>query len=364
MRGQMDRHGRRLRADGLFATIIAAICSERAGAQFGGPGGGYDRPAPICPAFTCKAGEKAVGKPNQRIWSYGCEDNNMLNMFNANSFDPNNPFGGMKPKKSVNKCCIDRDICKQTCGMTSKECHDQFQKCTAKICKGDSSCQLNAMMSEMLAEPYDPADSADKYDPEESRCKGFIRGQQESCMCVPKEEVKTANERKLKAFYGKFNPEKLNKDGEIKDVDDVWKKWRGKEPAMFAALATKYKDKAVDIRKRPAPPPYKPPATKSTDEDSGEGDSVASSEEDSVASAEDRDDEDKLFDERIAEVENRKAKAAEEEDFDAAAEAKAEAAKLRREEVRRLSEKKKKAIDEEDFLLAKQIKRRIDKVEL
>lgn len=36
----------------------------------------------------------------------------------------------------------------------------------------------------------------------------------------------------------------IRSPGEIKDVEEVWKKWKGKEASMFLALATKYKDKA------------------------------------------------------------------------------------------------------------------------
>ena len=52
----------------------------------------------------------------------------------------------------------------------------------------------------------------------------------------------TRPRKRLKSFYQKFNPEKLDEKGEIKDVEEVWKKWKGKEPSMFMALATKYKD--------------------------------------------------------------------------------------------------------------------------
>ena len=52
----------------------------------------------------------------------------------------------------------------------------------------------------------------------------------------------TRPRKQLKSFYQKFNPEKLDGKGEIKDVEEVWKKWKGKEPSMFMALATKYKD--------------------------------------------------------------------------------------------------------------------------
>merc|ERR1719171_2546279 len=109
-----------------------------------------------------------------------------MNVFNAASFDPSNPFAGMK-QTNVDKCCVERDICKQTCGMTSKACHDAFQKCSQKVCKGNQNCQLQAMMSEIMSEPYDPDEYKDvdkKYDPEETKCKGYKRGQADACQCV------------------------------------------------------------------------------------------------------------------------------------------------------------------------------------
>merc|ERR1719230_280452 len=147
-----------------------------------------------------------------------------MNILNSMNFDPNNPFGGMQAK-SVDKCCVERDICKQTCGMTSKMCHDNFQKCSQKICKGDQNCQLQAMMSDIMSEPYDDeARGPDyKYDPEESKCRGYKRGQSESCTCVAEDSFKSAAEDKLKSFYSKYNPEKLDDSGVIKDADEVWK---------------------------------------------------------------------------------------------------------------------------------------------
>merc|ERR1719436_452048 len=128
------------------------------------------------------------------------------------SFDPNNPMAGMGAgQKNLNKCSVDRDICKQTCGMTSKACHDNFQKCSKKICKGDQNCDMQAMLSEIMSEPYDADEKFDdkKYDPETARCKGYNKGQQEACQCIPEDKWQDATNSKLKAFYSKFNPEKL-----------------------------------------------------------------------------------------------------------------------------------------------------------
>ena len=45
---------------------------------------------------------------------------------------------------------------------------------------------------------------------QESKCRGYNKAQEAVCQCVPKAEVQDANERKLKSFYKKFNPEKLD----------------------------------------------------------------------------------------------------------------------------------------------------------
>jgi len=39
-----------------------------------------------------------------------------------------------------------------------------------------------------------------------------------------------------------YNFSVFDRTGEIKDVEEVWKKWKGKEASMFLALASKYKD--------------------------------------------------------------------------------------------------------------------------
>merc|ERR1711957_1111695 len=100
----------------------------------------------------------------------------------------------------------------------------------------------------------------------EKECRSFDRRQKSACKCVPKEDWLTTTESNLQKFYKTHNPEKLGKDGEIKDLEDVWKKWKGKETDMFRALATKYKAKAVQIKTKPKPPPYKPPPPLSKEE--------------------------------------------------------------------------------------------------
>lgn len=334
--------------------------------QFGG--GGYTPPAPICPAFACDAGEVAVGKPENHLWSYGCKDGGGMNIMNAGSFDPKNPYGNMKQQGApVDKCCIDRDICKQTCGMTSKQCHDNFQKCSTKVCKGDQNCQLQAMVAEMMSEPIDDTDAepAKKYDPEESKCKGYNRGQKEACMCVPKSDAKGAVETKLKSFYSQYKPDKLDSSGNIKDLDDVWKKWTNKEADMFLALGTKYKKQAVEIRQKPKRPDSSFGGDKKYDEPAFDKAPEKKSRSGAAATEEptDEDDASADFNRQRAALKKRKEDAKKEEDYDAAGEAKDELAKLTREEIERVAALKDAAVAEERYMDAKKLKSRLQKLE-
>lgn len=233
-------------------------------------GGDYTPPAPVCKPFKCPKGTKAAGNGDHKLWSYGCKDSglNVLSMA-----DLGNPMGGMNKGKNVDKCCVERDICKQTCGTTSTECHNNFQACTKKTCKGDQNCNLAAMMSDIRSDPEDveePKAIPEEYNYEKDKqkrdCRGYENAQKSACVCVPDEDWQLTTDGNLKAFYRKHNPEKLDDQGEIKDIDDVWKKWKGKEPQMFQALATKYKAKAVTIKEKPKPPPYKPPPPLSKEE--------------------------------------------------------------------------------------------------
>lgn len=356
----------------MILICLAALLPHGVFGQFGGAGGGYNPPAPVCPMFKCASGEKAVGKDDHKIWSYGCKDSGM-NILNTASFDPNNPYAGATNQKSVDKCCVERDICKQTCGMTSKACHDSFQTCSGKVCKGDQNCNLQAMLSEMMSDPYDADEAKDeKYDPDKSKCKSYNKGQSASCKCVPKDEFKSATEKTLKSFYGKYNKEKLNSDGEIKDVDEVWKKWKGKEAEMFVALGTKYKAKAVEIKEKPKPPPYKPPPKDDSFSDTANSDDYASdynaeaeaTPEPPPAAARAADPEDEVFVTTLKELKQQKQKAAQDEDYDAADEAKEKSVALKQAEAKRLNAKKKTAIADEDFVEAKRIKALIAKHEL
>jgi len=328
-------------------------------AQFGGFGG-YTPPAPVCKAFQCPSGQQPVGREDVEIVSYGCNEAG-LNVLSMKNFDPSNPYAGMNQLgKNLNKCCVERDICKQTCGMTAKECHDSYQKCQQKVCKGDQNCQLQAMVADFAGDPYDqetfdsPTLGKEKFDPLESKCRGYNKAQETVCQCLPKSQIKGANEKKLKAFYQKFNPEKLDDKGEIKEVEEVWKKWQGKEASMFMALASKYKDKAVKMKEKPKPAFNDPPKSKKNEPSSDSSESPLESE----------DSESEAFDEELKMLLEKKEAAKADEDFDQAEELKKKVEELKQQEIARLKNKKDAMLKEEKYLEAKALKARIAKLEL
>eukprot|EP00439_Symbiodinium_sp_Y106_P051233 s3365_g6.t2 len=351
---------------------------------------GYTPPAPNCPAFSCPSGQLPVGKEDIEIVSYGCKEAglNVLSMklgmhraqgkasFPADSpgctapdvrkdFDPSNPYAGMNQMgKNLNKCCLERDICKQTCGMSSKECHDSYQwpglqaewrSSPPVVCKGDQNCQLQAMVADFSGDPYD-TDKAEKfddkkYDPMESKCRSYSAAQSAVCQCVPRDEAQAANARKLQDSAIA---------GEIKDVDEVWKKWKGKdwiEASMFMALATKYKDKAVRIKEKPKPPPYEPPST-SKAPDNEPAPAPAAAEETS------EDDESKAYEAELKEPTKRSQLLSLYFKRLMAEQLKNQVQQLKDKELARLKEKKDEALKAENYLEAKSIKARIAKLEL
>jgi len=154
----------------------------------------------------------------------------------------------------------------------------------------------------------------------------------------------------------------LSENGDIKDLEDVWKKWKGKEPDMFLALASKYKDKAVEIREKPKPKPYKPPAdSEAADPAADPAEEATPSEE---APAPPTDPEGDAYLEKRRQLNEKKRKASQDEDYDLALSINEELKEAKDKEMARLKAVKNKAIEEEDFITAKAVKARIAKLEL
>jgi len=344
----------------IFVCVYLATLPLFVMGQFGD----YKPPAPRCAPFTCPAGEKPMRKKGYKTWSYGCPDSG-ANVFNMASLDTNNPLAGMKNQKSFDKCCLEHDACLQTCGMTSVACHEVYEKCAAKVCRGDKNCGFQGQLAQMMNSPYSAdyskmgKDDEKKSDP---LCTSYDRLQAESCECVAEDAWQDALEKRLKTFYKKFNKEKLGTDGEIKDLKQVKAKWGGKESEMFLELTKKYKDKAIEKRVKPKPPPYTPPEkdaatdTDTNQDDGGSKDAAveADSEEasfDTTSSS---------FQTSLKALQAKKAKAVKDEDYDAADTLVEEIKDLKKEELTRLRAEKKQAVEDEDFLKAKSIKQAID----
>jgi hypothetical protein len=256
-----------------------------------------DKPPEQCPAFECPAGKSAVGKYGT-ITARGCPDGGGFSMFNAGDFDPNDPMGSMKKQQGqsdkVHKCCIERDICRSTCGMDAEKCHADFQKCSKKVCKGDKNCNMISQLSDILG---GGSLGADKIDENESpACRTFRVAQQSACKCVKDDDWQPEVTKHLTKFFKKHNKEKLNAEGELKDPDTVWDKWRGKEPEMFATLYSKYKAKAVTVPPKPkkddpfggfTPPPPTKKKKKAPEPEPESDDSAAESDDAETGADED-----------------------------------------------------------------------------
>jgi len=274
--------------------------------------------------------------------------------------------GGMKKnQKNFDKCCLEHDACLQTCGMSSEACHDVYQKCSEKVCKSDKNCNFQSHMAQMMNSPYTmdytTAKSEDGEDDKNKRdCYAYDRLQQESCECVPEGEFDATFEKRLKTFYKLYNKEKLDSNGEIKDLEQVKTKWGGKEPEMFLELTKKYKTKAIDKRTKPKPPPYTPPPSDSPLPEEYDVRDGTQSQPDTEAEPPAEEPEDSSgFQAQLKILEDKKAKAVEDEDFDKAGILVDEIKEIKKSEVERLRKEKTQAIADEDYLKAKTLKKRI-----
>lgn len=340
--------------------LLIAVCTQAAFVLCRS----YTPPTPKCKPFTCPAGKKPVRKKGHKPWSYGCKDAGG-NIFSVGkNFDPNDPLGSLNNnKRNFDKCCIEHDACQQTCGMTSADCHNGFQKCATKICKGDENCMFQAQIGQMMSGPgFDEIDKSSDKD-RDPTCRAYDSWQGGGCECEDKEKWEDTNDKRLKTFYKLYNPEKLDDKGDIKDLVEVKKKWKGKEPQMFLALTMKYKDKAIERREKPKPPPYSPPPPKD-DADGASGGSEDSYADEGTAEDEGSVEAGSATETKIANLKIEKAQAVENEDFEKAQQIKETIESLTKEEVDRLKKEKDAAVAEEDFLKAKQLKARIEKLEL
>merc|ERR1712007_58876 len=50
-----------------------------------------------------------------------------------------------------------------------------------------------------------------------------------------------------------MGPDKLDEDGNVQGAQEIWQRWRGREPELFLELTRKYSAEAVEFRARVGP---------------------------------------------------------------------------------------------------------------
>lgn len=252
------------------------------------------------------------------------------------------------------------------CGMDFNKCTNMFEKCATKTCADDLDCWAVADAVEVLIQGGDHHFGV---------CKAYRESLLGLCDCVPGKSAKDGANDRLVSFYQAFVPERLDEHGNVRDVDAVWKKWKGREPELYFELTRKYSAQAVEMRAWPEEDVAKWKAKEELDRLAGEEQALARQKiEEERRLAEQRFQDEKEMarqqrEEKLArqaaerEEAARLRKEADEEKARKRAEEKLalQAAKFQREEtVRRLQAEKDAAIAAEDFMLAKALKQQLD----
>eukprot|EP00929_Paragymnodinium_shiwhaense_P092998 TRINITY_DN53029_c0_g1_i2.p1 TRINITY_DN53029_c0_g1~~TRINITY_DN53029_c0_g1_i2.p1 ORF type:complete len:359 (+),score=81.48 TRINITY_DN53029_c0_g1_i2:49-1077(+) len=175
-----------------------------------------------CTKPLCGKDERAVRKLTApKLWAYGCNDTDAQRM--------------------VNHCCVEKEICLRTCGMEWNKCSRSFETCVMDSCTFDDNCTAAAIEADVFITGGDNHMAV---------CKAYRESQKELCDCLPRQEAKDTANARLTAFYAAVKPDRLDENGNVKDVEKVWNKWQGREPELFLELTRKYRDEAVDLRPR------------------------------------------------------------------------------------------------------------------
>lgn len=130
----------------------------------------------------------------------------------------------------------------RTCGMDWGKCNDLFGKCATKGCAADEACLAGAEAAHVATIGGGSHMTV---------CKAFRDGQHELCECMPLKVARESANARLADFYAAHKPDRLDDYGQVRGADDVWKKWRGREPELFFELSRKYAAEAVEFRPRP-----------------------------------------------------------------------------------------------------------------
>lgn len=255
-----------------------------------------------------------------KIWALGC------NVTQAQS--------------AVDSCCVEREICMRTCGMVWAKCNELFEKCATKTCGDDETCMAAAEAAEAMLMGGDSHMTV---------CKTYRDTQHEVCDCLPFKEAREGATARLTSFYAAFKPDKLDEHGNVRGVEEVWKKWQGREPELFFELTRKYRAEALEIRVRPEEELTRWRREEELARRRAEEHGRADEEEATRLRAEQ---------EELA----RRQRAQEELEELARRQAEAETER-RRAEVAQLRAEKEAAIAQEDFLLAKALKAKLSELD-
>jgi len=130
----------------------------------------------------------------------------------------------------------------RTCGMALRKCNTFFEKCAIKSCGDDWDCLAAAEAADMIISGGDSHMTV---------CKAYRDTQHHLCDCLPWKSAKDGATDRLTSFYAEVRPDRLDETGKVKNVEEVWKKWQGREAELFFELARKYSADAVEIRSWP-----------------------------------------------------------------------------------------------------------------
>eukprot|EP00397_Hematodinium_sp_SG-2012_P042926 GEMP01047588.1.p1 GENE.GEMP01047588.1~~GEMP01047588.1.p1 ORF type:complete len:263 (+),score=73.06 GEMP01047588.1:119-907(+) len=193
-----------------------------------------------CNKFRCPKGKTRVQKKGYEPWAYACP---------RPAFDLFSGFGGggNDGQPMPHNCCMKHEICYQMCGMDTKKCDEEYNKCSEKHCGGGNQfCRLSVMLAGNIRDVENG----------KNECDVYAEAQEKSCECVSDDEnaVQAYTVEALEDFYGKYKKTKLV-DGKLseEDRDTIFESWEGKENEMWLALFMKYNKKAVTIRKKADP---------------------------------------------------------------------------------------------------------------
>jgi hypothetical protein len=146
-------------------------------------------------------------------------------------------MGSKNYEAGIDRCCIERDICRDMCGITEDVCNDAFVECYEKHCAGDLLC-------EQASEGFVFQDD------ERSNCEHYEARQKPACECVEDAAAKEKIESHVMQFFQRFKRKALNKKGEIKDAAEFWLKWEGQTKEMFRSMYSKAKNEAVKVSRK------------------------------------------------------------------------------------------------------------------